>query len=126
MNDINYKKLNVGDTVIITVSRSSHYLTSATVIEAGVDYIIVQLASTIATKTVNLSDFVYKYEPKIHTLDGRLGVCRDCVGTEILPGDEVLYKYKTEVLMGKVTEVISNIWVNISGRIIRNEGVFVK
>lgn len=126
MTDINGRELQLGDHIILTVSRKSHYLTSALVESVEDDGVEVRYSSTIKTRKLRYGEPVLIYDPKPYELNGSLGLCKDCVGQIISSGQEVAYRSSEGISFGTVSEVQDKLWVILSGGIkVRNVGVFV-
>lgn len=128
MKDINGKEVQVGDSIILTVSRKSHYLTSAIVesIDENTGTMVVRYSSTITTKTVRDTDPFFVYNPVPYKLNGGLGLCRDCVNQVIEPGQSVAYRVPGGIAFGKILEVKDSLWAKLeNGQEIRNVGIFV-
>lgn len=128
MKDIKGAEIQLGDHLIITVSRKSHYLTSATVEKLQEDgSIVVRYSSTIATKTLRPGDLALIFMPRPYVLDGRLGLCRDCVNQIIEPGQKVLYRdQRMGMSISAVSKVVDELWVELEdGSKVRNVGIYV-
>ena len=80
MTDINNREVQLGDHIILTVSRKSHYLTSAVVesINEETGDLYIRYSSTVKTKTIHSGEPFFVYDPKPYVLNGTLGLCRDC------------------------------------------------
>ena len=89
--------------------------------------VIVRYSSTIATKTLRPGDLSLVFMPKPYTLDGRLGLCRDCVNQIIQAGDRVLYRDQVLGMdLSDVVQVVDSLWVELSnGKKVRNVGIYV-
>ena len=130
MTDINGREIQVGDHIILTVSRKSHYLTSATIesIEDETENLIVRYSSTIKTGTIHKTDPFLIYDPRPFVLNGALGLCRDCTNQVIEKGQRVAYRGNgiTNISFGTVSEVLNDLWVVLdNGERVRNVGIFV-
>ena len=130
MTDLNGREIQLGDHIILTVSRKSHYLTSAIVesINEETGEIGVRYSSTIKTKTIHSDDPFFIYQPRPYVLNGELGLCRDCTNQIIKPGDKVAYRSQGDnpISYGTVEDVISDLWVVLVGGVkVRNVGIFV-
>lgn len=128
MKDINGKDVQVGNNIILTVSRKSHYLTSATVesIDEDSGTLVVRYSSTITTKKIHDTDPFFVYTPVPYRLNGELGLCRDCVNQVIEPGQMVAYRISGGIAFGKIIEVKDSLWAKLeNGQEVRNVGIFV-
>lgn len=128
MKDLRGAEVQVGDNIILTVSRRSHYLASATIdsLDEKTDTVIVRYTSTITTKTIHGTDPFIKYEPTLSELNGEVGLCRDCVDRIVEPGNQVAYRTSGGIAFGEVSEVKDSLWVQLSnGQLVRNVGIFV-
>ena len=130
MTDLNNREVRLGDHIILTVSRKSHYLTSAVVesINEETGDLGIRYSSTIKTKTIHEDDPFFVYNPKPYVLNGALGICRDCTNQVIESGQKVAYRSQVEssISFGVVNEVLSNLWVVLdNGMKVRNVGIFV-
>jgi hypothetical protein len=130
MTDLNGREIQLGDHIILTVSRKSYYLTSAIIesINEETGEIGVRYSSTIKTKTIHSDDPFFIYQPRPYVLNGELGLCRDCTNQIIKPGDKVAYRSQGDnpISYGTVEDVISDLWVVLVGGVkVRNVGIFV-
>lgn len=130
MTDINGREVQQGDHIILTVSRKSHYLTSAIIesIDKETGNLIVRYSSTITTRTIHNSDPFLIYDPKPYVLNGALGLCRDCTNQVIEVGQKVAYRGTgiTNISFSTVSEILSDLWVVLeNGERVRNVGIFV-
>jgi len=132
MKDTFGNELQIGDKLILTVSRGSHYLTSATIIDIDEtsNRVNVMYSSTIKTKWIDPKVDTLKYNPKPYVLDGRLGLCRDCVNRVIEPGQKIVYRNlepgKDNLTFGTIKTVDSDLWVTLeNSQKVRNVGIFI-
>lgn len=109
--------LNVGDYLIVTVSKGSHYLTTARILgldEESEKPVYVEYFSTIKTKWINPSDeATLKYEPKPIELTSELGLFKDGVGRPVKVGDGVAYKCGTDIAFGVIKSIESDLWATL-------------
>lgn len=123
--------LKIGDTIILTVSRKSHYLTSGTILEINENtgMINVMYMSTVKTKWIDPSNGTYKYIPRQNSLEDKISLCKDCVGNSVKPKSEVIFRQNSTnepISKGIVDKIESNVWVYLTnGKKIRTEGIFV-
>lgn len=130
MTDINGRELQLGDHIILTVSRKSHYLTSAVVesMDEESGDIGIRYSSTIKTKTIHGGEPFFIYDPRPYVLNGALGLCRDCTNQVIQAGQKVAYRSQglVPISYGTVSEVLSDLWVVLdNGERVRNVSIFV-
>lgn len=110
-------ELNVGDYLIVTVSKGSHYLTTARILgldEGSEKSAYVEYFSTVKTKWINPSEeATLKYKPKPVELTSELGLFRDGVGRPVMLGDGVAYKCGTDIAFGIIKNIESDLWATL-------------
>lgn len=110
-------KLDAGDSIIVTVSRGSHYLTTAKIIEIDENSekpAMIQYRSTPKTKWIDPSiDATLRYEPKPIELTAELGLFRDGTNRPVRIGDGVAYKCGTDIAFGVIKTIESDLWATL-------------
>ena len=125
MKDIFGIEVQVGDTIILPVSRRSHYLTSAQIESKAEDIIMARYTSTPATKNIKPGDKFIKVSHKLPSGLEMYDGCLDCVGQRLNTGDTVAYRSKSGISISRIKEIEGDLEVSLEdGNRVRNVGTY--
>lgn len=137
MIDFYGNRLEVGDTILLPVSKGSHYLTSAKIeqVDEEKSSVFITYQSTPKSRWIRpMEKATLKFRPLPMTeLSTKTEVCIDCRGHEIRPGSNVVYRTAEtrdeakKIAWGKVKSIEpGNLWIILeSGERIRNVSICV-
>lgn len=129
MTDYFGREINKGDNVIVPVSKRSHYLTPAKVLEISEEEGKINIVFMSSPKSIWISPIktpALIYQPTMIPLCSDEPYCPDCCGRNIQPGDKVVYKNQEYLGFSVVKSVEDSRWIVLdNGNRVRNVSIFV-